>query len=74
MLDYYSYYPCPSKEEAIEEVVKAIIHYKSDVDKSRVREITTDIINKIPCLGSYSGWYATVKIDVIKNVKCNMEI
>jgi hypothetical protein len=74
MLDYYSYYPSPSKEDAIEEVVKAIIHYKSDVDENRVRDITSDIINKIPCLGSYTGWYATVKIDVVKNVKRNMEI
>ena len=74
MLDYYSYYPSPSKEEAIEEVVKAIIKYKNEVDEVRVREITTDIINKTPSLGSYTGWYVTVKNDMIKHVKDTMEI
>ena len=74
MLDYYSYYPSPSKEDAIEEVVKVIIKYKNDIVETQVREITTDIINKMPSLGSYTGWYVTVKNDVIKDVKIAMNI
>ena len=52
----------------------AIIKYKNEVDEVRVREITTDIINKTPSLGSYTGWYVTVKNDMIKHVKDTMEI
>ena len=36
--------------------------------------LTTDIINKTPSLGSYTGWYVTVKNDMIQYVKKSMEI
>jgi hypothetical protein len=68
MLDYYSNFPPPSHTEAIEEVVRLLKQKNAEYDESKLRKITTDIIEKIPCLGSYTGWYVSVKGDVIKNV------
>ena len=45
MLDYYSNFPSPSKEVAIEEVVKEILKISSN--ESLIRETATDVINKI---------------------------
>lgn len=67
MLDYYSYYPPPSKEEAIKEV---IAHFK-EVD---VREIATEVINEMPSLGSYTGWYMGFKKDAIQMVKERLQM
>jgi hypothetical protein len=61
MLDYYSYYPAPSREEAIKELVA---HFK-EVD---VRDIATIVINEMPSLGSYTGWYTGFKKDAIQMV------
>jgi hypothetical protein len=61
MLDYYSYYPSPSREEAIKEIIS---HFK-EVD---VREIATTVINEMPNLGSYTGWYMEFKKDAIQMV------
>ena len=61
MLDYYSYYPAPSREDAIKEI---IAHFK-DVD---VKDIATKVINDMPSLGSYTGWYMGFKHDAIKMV------
>lgn len=66
MLDYYSYYPPPSKEEAIKEVIA----YFKEVD---VREIATQVINEMPNLGSYTGWYMGFKKDAIQMVKERLE-
>jgi hypothetical protein len=68
MLDYYSNFPPPSHAEAIEEVVRLLKQKNAAYDETKLREITTDLIQKIPCLGSYTGWYVTVKGDVTKNV------
>ena len=72
MLDYYSYYPAPSREVAIEEVVKEILKISSN--ETLIRETTTEVINKMPSLGSYTGWYMGFKSDAIKSVKDIMEI
>ena len=61
MLDYYSYYPAPSREEAIKELVA---HFK-EVD---VKDIATIVINEMPSLGSYTGWYTGFKKDAIQMV------
>lgn len=61
MLDHYSYYPAPSREDAIKEI---IAHFK-DVD---VKDIATKVINDMPSLGSYTGWYMGFKHDAIKMV------
>jgi hypothetical protein len=62
MLDYYSYYPPPSREDAIKEL---IAHFK-DVE---VKEIATRVINNMPSLGSYTGWYMGFKKDAIQMVE-----
>lgn len=62
MLDYYSYYPAPSREEAIKEI---IAHFK-EVD---VKDIATKVINDMPSLGSYTGWYVGFKKDAIQKVE-----
>ncbi len=66
MLDYYSYYPPPSREDAIKEVIS---HFK-EVD---VREIATTVINEMPSLGSYTGWYVGFKKDAIQMVTERLE-
>ena len=58
MMDWYSNYPAPSKEEAIKEVTKA----------TGEEEWAREIIEKMPCLGSYTGWYVGFKGDVIKEI------
>jgi hypothetical protein len=62
MLDYYSYYPPPSRDDAIKEL---IAHFK-DVE---VKEIATRVINNMPSLGSYTGWYMGFKKDAIQMVE-----
>ena len=66
MLDHYSYYPAPSREEAIKEIVA---HFK-EVD---VKDIATSVINEMPSLGSYTGWYVGFKKDAIEMVKERLE-
>jgi len=66
MLDYYSYYPAPSREEAIKELVA---HFK-EVD---VKDIATSVINEMPSLGSYTGWYTGFKKDAIQMVNERLE-
>jgi len=66
MLDHYSYYPAPSREEAIKEIVA---HFK-EVD---VKDIATSVINEMPSLGSYTGWYVGFKKDAIEMVKGRLE-
>ena len=62
MMDYYSNFPPPSREEAIKEVIK---EFKGE----EVREIVEKVINGMPSLGSYTGWYVGFKMDAIKMVK-----
>ena len=68
MLDHYSNFPPPSHPQAIEEVVKLLKQKNESYDETNLRKITTNVIEAIPCLGSYTGWYASLKGDVIKNV------
>jgi len=60
MMDYYSNYPAPSREEAIKEVMKA-----TEAEEDIVRSV----IMGMPSLGSYTGWYVGFKQDAIKEVK-----
>jgi len=63
MLDYYSNFPSPSKEVAIKEVLK---EFKDYPDAEKI--ITENIMNR-ESLGSHTGWYVSIKKDVIKEVK-----
>ena len=58
-MDWYSNYPAPSKEEAIKEVTK----------ETGEEEWAREIITSMPSLGSYTGWYAGFKGDVISEIK-----
>jgi hypothetical protein len=66
MMDYYSNFPPPSREEAIKEVIK-------EFNGEEVREIVEKAINGMPSLGSYTGWYVGFKMDAIKMVKDEKE-
>lgn len=68
MLDHYSNFPPPSHHQVIEEVVKILKEKNVSYDETNLRKITTNVIEAIPCLGSYTGWYSSVRGDVIKNV------
>jgi len=63
MMDWYSNYPAPSKEEAIREVTK----------ETGESEWAREIITGMTSLGSYTGWYAGYKIDVISEIKKRKE-
>ena len=58
MMDWYSNYPAPSKEEAIKEVTLT----------TGEEEWAREIITEMPSLGSYTGWYAGFKGDVIAEI------
>ena len=58
MMDWYSNYPGPSKEEAIKEVVNI----------TGSEEIVRKVIMGMESLGSHTGWYCGFKGDVIKEV------
>jgi hypothetical protein len=63
MMDWYSNYPAPSKEEAIREVSK------ETGEPKWAREIITEMAS----IGSYTGWYAGYKGDVIREIKKRKE-
>jgi hypothetical protein len=58
MMDWYSNYPGPSKEEAIKEVVNI----------TGSEEIVRKVIMGMESLGSETGWYCGFRGDVIKEV------
>ena len=67
MLDYYSHYSSPTKEEAIKEVLSSLdCIYHKDVNEET---IVRSIIEPMPCLGSLAGWMYRIKSDIIKQVK-----
>ena len=64
MMDWYSNYPAPSKEEAIREVTLA----------TGEEEWAREIITGMSCLGSYTGWYVGFKCDVIGEINKRKEV
>lgn len=62
-MDWYSNYPAPSKEEAIKEVALT----------TGEEEWAREIIMEMPSLGSYTGWYAGFKSDVIAEINKRKE-
>ena len=63
MMDWYSNYPSPSREEAIKEVTLT----------TGEEEWAREIITQMPSLGSYTGWYAGFKGDVIAEINKRKE-
>jgi hypothetical protein len=71
MLDYYSNFPPPSRENAIEEVFnecKTKHTLSKNVDDTLLRETATKVVTEMPSLGSYTGWYVGFRGDAIKMV------
>lgn len=69
MMDYYSNFPAPSRDKAIEEVIKECKNTLSEkVDDTLLREMATKVVTEMPSLGSYTGWYAGFRGDAIKMV------
>lgn len=58
MLDYYSNYAGPTKEEAIKELIKETGNEK--IVRERMEGET---------IGSYTGWYSSMKREKIKEIK-----
>ena len=65
MMDWYSNYPPPSREDAIKEVVKEV---SKTHNPDNLNEICTKIVTEMPSLGSYTGWYVSFKKDAIAEV------
>jgi len=75
MMDYYSNFPAPGKPEAIKEVVneckklltknELIINELTD---EKILETATQVVNEMPSLGSYTGWYVSFRGDAVKEV------
>ena len=63
MMDWYSNYPAPSKEDAIKEITK----------ETGESEWAIEIITGMTSLGSYTGWYAGIRGDVISEIKKRKE-
>lgn len=63
MMDWYSNYPAPSKAEAIKEITLS----------TGEEEWAREIIEQMPSLGSYTGWYAGFKGDVIGEINKRKE-
>jgi hypothetical protein len=68
MMDWYSNFPPPSREEAIKEVVKKVTTDYPEYDKAKMLEICTKVVTDMPSLGSYTGWYVSFQKDAIKEV------
>jgi len=62
MLDHYSYFPSPSKENAIKEVLQEFPNHPL------AEKIITENIMKRESLGSYTGWNVIIKKEVIQEV------
>ena len=65
MMDYYSNYPPPSREDAIEEVIRQV---QKSHNPDNLRELCTIVVNNMPSLGSYTGWYVSFRPDAVKEV------
>ena len=61
MLDYYSRYPGPTKENAIQELIKELGN----------EEIVREEMEK-ETIGSNTGWYASQKKDMITRIKARI--
>ena len=64
MLDHYSNFPPPSKEDAAKEVC-------AEVQKTKPGdhlELCKQVVDAIPCLGSWTGWYVTVRQEAVAEV------
>jgi hypothetical protein len=68
MMDYYSNFPAPSRQEAIKEVIKKVIIDYPNVDPDKLLEISTKVVTDMPSLGSYTGWYVSFQKDAIEEV------
>ena len=69
MMDWYSNYPAPSKEEAIKEVMSEMREYEIE----KYEKIVKEEIMGLESLGSYTGWYVLIKSDVKEKVKKRIE-
>ena len=65
MMDWYSNYPPPSREEAIKEVVTEV---KKTHETDNLKEICTKVVTDMPSLGSWTGWNVGFKKDAIAAV------
>jgi len=65
MLDWYSNYDPPSRENAIKEVIQEV---KKTHKHENLDEICTRVVTEMPSLGSWTGWYVGFKKDAVKAV------
>jgi len=65
MMDYYSNYPPPSREEAIKEVMNQV---KKTHNPDNLKEICEKVVNEMPSLGSWTGWYVEFRKDAVNMV------
>ena len=68
MMDYYSNFPPPSRQEAIKEVIKKVVIDYPNIDPDKLLEISTKVVTDMPSLGSYTGWYLGFQKDAIEAV------
>jgi hypothetical protein len=73
MLDHYSQYPAPSIEEGASEIVFSLSARlgAENIDTHQVRAFALSFLRKLghDRMGSYTGWYATVKVDATNHVQ-----
>ena len=74
MMDYYSNFPPPSREDAIKEVVQKVVLQYPDYDKTELLEICRKVVTDMPSLGSWTGWYVSFQKDAIQEVVKQIQV
>ena len=78
MLDYYSEYAGPTKEEAFNEIYNILKDKMVNIDNNEKKKIIyhyLDLHLKINNdFGSYSGWIVFIKKDLIKTIMDNYNL
>lgn len=64
MMDWYSNFPPPSKDDAAKEVLVEV----QKIKPGDHLELCKEVVNAMPSLGSYTGWHVGFKSDAVKAV------
>jgi hypothetical protein len=71
MLDNFSSFPAPNREDAVKQVI-AECKKQYPGKETKLKEITERVISEMPSLGSYAGWNVGFKHDAIQKVHDQM--
>lgn len=70
MLDWYSNYQPPSRIDAAEEVLREV----NKIVPGNHLELCKEVVDAMPSLGSYTGWYVSFKKDAVTTVLTKLDL